>query len=167
MAAPASQALRPSLTVPGRGPPVSAVLVAVSLPALDNLSDAFFRLDCRAADAGCTAAEATASWHGKAHLACFVVAALATVAAPFVLSRRMQRVDGWQDLAGPTRAFGVLTILALILTGASTGTAFQGWTQRGAAVLVCLGIVALAWRVLRGLRRRQPTNSGGQAVTRL
>jgi len=160
-------ALGPSLrSADGKGT-LGAWLVALSLPGFDTLTDAFFRLDCRAADAGCTAAEATASWHGKAHLACFVVAALATVAAPFVLSRRMQRVDGWQDLAGPTRAFGVLTILALIVTGASTGTAFQGWTQRGAAVLVCLGIVALAWRVLRGLRRRQPTNSGGQAVTRL
>ena len=143
--------LRPSLRSADEKGTLGAWLVALSLPSFDNLTDAFFRLDCRASDAGCATADSTASWHGKVHLACFVVAALATVTAPFVLSRRMRKVDGWQDLAGPTRAFGILTILALLVTGASTGTAVQGWTQRGAAVLVSLGIVALAWRVLRGL----------------
>jgi Protein of unknown function (DUF998) len=123
--------------------------VALSLPGLDTISDAFFRLDCRAADAGCTMAEATASWHGKAHIACFVIAALATVAAPFVLAHRMRRVDGWQDLAVPTQIFGILTIVALAVTAACTGTAAQGLAQRGAIVLVALGIVALGWRVLK------------------
>jgi hypothetical protein len=42
-----------------------------------------------------------------------VIAALATVAAPFVLAHRMRRVDGWQDLAVPTRIFGALMIVAL------------------------------------------------------
>ena len=140
--------LRPSLRSAAGREPVGTWLVALSLPGFDTMSDAFFRLDCRAADTGCTMAEATASWHGKAHIACFVIAALATVAAPFVLAHRMRRVDGWQDLAVPTRIFGVLTIVALAVTGASTGTAAQGWTQRGAIVLVALGIGALAWRVL-------------------
>ena len=140
--------LRPSLRTTGGREPVGPWLVALSLPGLDTMSDAFFRLDCRAADTGCTMAEATASWHGKAHIACFVIAALATVAAPFVLAHRMRRVDGWQDVAVPTRIFGVLTIVALAVTAASTGTAAQGWTQRGSIVLVALGIGALAWRVL-------------------
>jgi hypothetical protein len=61
----------------------------------------------------------------------------------------MRRVDGWQDLATPTQMFGILTIVALAVTGATTGTAIQGWTQRGAAVLVTLGIAALASRVLK------------------
>ena len=68
-------ALRPEL---GLG----AWLVALSLAGLDDLSDAFFRLDCRAADNGCSIATATASWHGKVHLAAAVVAALATVRRP-------------------------------------------------------------------------------------
>jgi hypothetical protein len=144
--------LRPGLrSVHGREP-VGPWLVALSLPGFDTMSDAFFQLDCRAADAGCTMAEATASWHGKAHIACFVIAALATVAAPFVLAHRMRRVDGWQDLAVPTRIFGVLTIVALAVTAATTGTAAQGWTQRGAIVLVALGIGALARRVLMPAR---------------
>jgi hypothetical protein len=126
-----------------------AWLVAASLPAFDTMSDAFFRLDCRAADAGCTTAEATASWHGKAHLLCFGVAALATVVAPFVLSRAMRKVEGWHDLARPTWIFGIVLITALVVTGATTGTAVQGWTQRGAIVLVALGVSSLSWRVLR------------------
>ena len=142
-------ALRPSLrTADGRGA-LGAWLVALSLPGFDTISDAFFRLDCRAADAGCTTAEAAASWHGKAHFACFVVAALATVAAPFVLSHRMRAVDGWRDLARPTWIFGILVIMVLVATGASTGTAAQGWTQRGAIVVVTSGVALLAWRVLR------------------
>jgi hypothetical protein len=141
--------LRPSLRSVGGREPLGAWLVAVSLPGFDTMSDAFFRLDCRAADTGCAVADATASWHGKVHVACFAIAALATVAAPFVLSRRMRHVGGWQDLAVPTRIFGILTIVALAVTGVTTGTAIQGWTQRGAAVFVPLGIVALAWRALR------------------
>lgn len=142
-------ALRPSLrTADGRGA-LGAWLVALSLPGFDTMSDAFFRLDCRAADAGCTTADAASSWHGKAHLACFVVAALATVAAPFVLSRRMRSVDGWRDLARPTWIFGILVIVVLVVTGATTGTAAQGWTQRGAIVVVTSGVALLAWRVLR------------------
>ena len=124
-------------------------LVALSLPGFDTMSDAFFRLDCRAADAGCGTAEATASWHGKAHLICFPISAVATILAPFVLSRAMRKVDGWQDLAAPTRIFGILTIAALAVAGATSGTAAQGWAQRGAAVLVTLGVALLAWRVLR------------------
>ncbi|MFI5708232.1 DUF998 domain-containing protein [Kribbella sp. NPDC051620] len=141
--------LRPCLRSAGRSGVVGAWLVAASLPAFDTMSDAFFRLDCRAADAGCTAAQATASWHAKAHLLCFGAAALATVVAPFVLSRAMRRVDGWQDLAGPARTFGIVVIAALAVTGLSTGTALQGWTQRGAILLVACGISSLAWRVLR------------------
>jgi len=41
-------ALRPALERQGLKQPLSAWLVALSLPALDNLSDVFVRLDCRA-----------------------------------------------------------------------------------------------------------------------
>jgi hypothetical protein len=68
---------------------------------LDNLSDAFFRLDCRTADPGCTAA--ASSWHAKVHLAVGLISAVATIAAPFVLAARMRYVPGWRDLARPTR----------------------------------------------------------------
>ncbi|HYY77954.1 MAG TPA: hypothetical protein VFD04_02045 [Actinomycetes bacterium] len=69
--------------------------------------------------------------------------------APFALAARMRLLDGWRDLARPAGAFGVLTVVALAATGASQSTAAQGWTQRVAAVLVPLGVVALALRVRR------------------
>ncbi|MEU4197551.1 DUF998 domain-containing protein [Kribbella sp. NPDC026611] len=141
--------LRPVLRTADGRESVGAWLVALSLPAWDGLSDAFFRLDCRAADAGCTPAAAFGSWHAKIHVVSFVIAALATVLAPFLLSRRMRLIDGWQDLAGPTRIAGFITLALLAVNGLTTGTAVQGWTQRGAAVLVTLGIALLAWRVLR------------------
>jgi len=134
-------ALRPALAV-------GAWLVAVSLPALDNLGDVFFRLDCRAADAGCSASQATASWHGKMHIAVFLIAAIPTVIAPFVLSRRMAAVEGWRDLAGRTKAFGFVLIGGIILTVATTDTAVQGLTQRVVILLVCGAVAVLAARIL-------------------
>ncbi|WP_427894520.1 DUF998 domain-containing protein [Kribbella sp. GL6] len=147
--------LSPSLRSAGRAGVAGAWLVALSLPGLDTMSDAFFQLDCRAADAGCTPSDAFGSWHGKAHLISFVISALATVAAPFVLSRAMRRVAGWRELAGPTRAFGILTILLLAATGATTGTTVQGLTQRVAAVVITAAVAFLGWRVLR-LTSRSP-----------
>jgi hypothetical protein len=148
-------ALRPSLTVPGRGMAVSALLVAVSLPALDGVSDAFFRLDCRAADAGCSPSVAASSWHGTIHVVAFVVAAIPTLIAPFALSHRMRAVEGWSDLARPARAFGVTLLVAFVATAASQGSSAQGWTQRVAATLAAVGVAALAVRVLR-LTRPSP-----------
>jgi hypothetical protein len=142
-------ALRLALTVPGRRPPVGAWLVALSLPGLDNLGDVFFRLDCRAADAGCSTSRAIASWHAKAHLIVFVIAALATVVAPFALAHRMRLVEGWRDLARPAWGFGVLTVVGLVVNGALQDTVGQGWAQRVLAVFVVLGVVALALRVRR------------------
>jgi hypothetical protein len=142
-------ALRPSLTIAGRRPPIGAWLVALSLPALDNLGDVFFRLDCRAADAGCSTADAMSSWHAKAHLLVFAIAALATLVAPFALAHRMRLVDGWRDLTRPAIVFGILIVAALVASAALQGTGFQGWSQRVAAVLVPLGIVALALRSRR------------------
>jgi hypothetical protein len=140
--------LRPALDVPGRRTAVSAVLVALSLVSLDNLSDAFFRLDCRAADAGCTPSVAASSWHGTVHVVVFGVAAIPTLVAPFALSRRMREVEGWADLARRSRLFGAVLLVAFVATAASQGSGLQGWTQRIAATLAAIGVVALAVRVL-------------------
>ena len=149
-------ALRPSLSIPGRGVAVSAVLVGVSLLSLDNLSDAFFRLDCRAADAGCTPSVSASSWHGKIHIIAFLIAAIPTLIAPFALSRRMREIQGWSDLARPARNFGVALIVVFVATAASQGSSAQGWTQRAAATLAACGLAALAVRVLRLARAGAP-----------
>jgi hypothetical protein len=142
-------ALRPSLDIDGRPSPVGAWLVALSLPGLDNVGDVFFRLDCRAADAGCSSSDAMSSWHGTAHVVVFALAAVATLAAPFALAARMRLVDGWRDLARPTTRFGFVAIAALAVTAATVGTPVQGLTQRIAATIVPLGVAALAVRVRR------------------
>jgi hypothetical protein len=83
----------------------------------------------------------------------FVIAALATIPASFALSRAMRRAEGWEDLARPTRIYGIVVVAVLVATGASSGTALQGWSQRAAIVVVIAGVAALAWRVIRLDRR--------------
>ncbi|WP_328998855.1 DUF998 domain-containing protein [Kribbella sp. NBC_00709] len=141
--------LRPALRTADGRESVGAWLVAFSLAGWDNLSDAFFRLDCREADLGCVSTASFESWHGKVHIASYVIAGVATVIAPFLLSRRMRTIDGWRDLAGPTRIAGFVFLAALALTAFTGGTAVQGWVQRSALFLVSLCVVPLAVRVLR------------------
>lgn len=145
-------ALRPALAMPGRGTALGAWLVAASLMGLDNLSDAFFRLDCRAADRGCTTAAAVSSWHGTIHAVVGAIAAIATIAAPFVLARRMRRADGWRDLARPTFLFGLLFLAVLMSYAALERKMGGGYLQRIAIVLLSVGVATLALRV-RALAR--------------
>jgi hypothetical protein len=140
-------ALRPALAVPGRGTALGAWLLAASLMGLDNLSDAFFRLDCRAADQGCTTAAAAGSWHGRIHLVVGAIAGVVTIAAPFVLAARMRLADGWRDLARPTILFGVLFLAVLVSYVAREGKTGGGYLQRVAIVLLSIGVATLALRV--------------------
>jgi len=131
-------ALGPALTA--RGP----WLLALSLAGLDNVTDVFFRLSCRAADAGCTDWDAARTWTGKVHVMAGALTALATIAAPFVLARRMEVVDGWRRRAGPTRAVGYVI---LVLSGTYVVLHESGWeglVQRLVVVVAAAGVVALA-----------------------
>ena len=145
-------ALLPALAVPGRGPALGAWLLAASLIGLDTLSDAFFRLDCRAADPGCTAAAAASSWHGRVHLGVALVSGIATIALPFALAPRMRRADGWHDLARPTVLAGSLLVAILAVYVAFEGRTGGGYLQRAAILVFSAGVVALAVRV-RALAR--------------
>jgi hypothetical membrane protein len=141
-------ALRPALAVAGHRAALSAWLVGLSAAGLDDLSDAFFRLDCRAADLGCTEAVATASWHGTIHGHVGTITFAILVLAPFALARRMQFVPGWRSLARPTLGYGLVllaAVIAYVLLSISSG---GGWAQRAVALLGSLGVVVLALRVL-------------------
>jgi hypothetical membrane protein len=140
-------ALRPALAVPGRGTAIGAWLLAASLIGLDNLSDAFFRLDCRAADQGCSAAAAASSWHGRVHLAVGLLSGIAAIAAPFVLAARMRHADGWRDLARPTILAGSLLVAVLAAYVVVEGKPGGGYLQRAAIVVFSVGVVTLALRV--------------------
>jgi hypothetical protein len=72
-----------------------------------------------------------------------------TIAAPFVLARRMRLVAGWQDLSGPAIAVGVLQIPLPILYGVFYGSSFTGYLNRAPLVVGSAGLVALALRVQR------------------
>jgi hypothetical protein len=140
-------ALRPTLAVAARGSAIGAWLLALSLMGLDNLSDVFFRLDCRAADAGCTSEVSTASGHATIHVAVAIVSAAATVAAPFVLAHRMRRSVPWRDLALLTVAFGLVMVALLVAYAALERRTGGGYLQRAAIIWLSIGVVALALRV--------------------
>ena len=152
-------ALRPSLRVPGHRDATSAWLAAASLMGLDNLGDAFFRLDCRTADVGCTSAAQAASWHGTMHIVVAFVAVLATVAMPFALARRMRLVEGWPDLAPRAVAFGIAFFVLLVLYVLQEGKLYAGYTQRAMTVVLAIGMIAVARRV-RLLATEPPVNVG-------
>jgi Protein of unknown function (DUF998) len=140
-------ALRPALGVAARGSAIGAWLLALSLMGLDNLSDVFFRLDCRAADAGCTMEVATSSGHATIHVAVAIVSAAATITAPFFLAHRMRRTAHWRDLARPAVAFGLVMAALLVAYAALERRTGGGYLQRAAIVWLSLGVVALAMRV--------------------
>jgi hypothetical membrane protein len=114
------------------------VLLALSVPSLDNMGDFFFRLDCRAADPGCTTSEALSSWHGTMHVVVFLVALIPTLIVPFVLARR--------GVAG-AKAFGFVANALFVLSGVTQGTAIMGLTQRISAVVITGAIAVLAVRL--------------------
>jgi hypothetical membrane protein len=145
--------LRPALRIPGRRDALGAWLLAASLMGLDNLSDAFFRLNCRAADPGCTSAVAMGSWHGSVHVVVGVIAALATVGALFTLPPRMRRIDAWRDLARPMFATAWVFTVLLFAYVAREGRAGGGLLQRLLIVILSVVVIVLALRVRRLARR--------------
>ena len=137
-------------------------LAAGSLMGLDNLGDAFFRLDCRTADVGCTSAAQSASWHGTMHIVVAIVAVVATVVMPFALARRMRLVEGWRDLAPRAIAFGIVFFVLLVLYVAQEGRLYSGYTQRAMTIVLAIGMIAVARRV-RLLATESPVNVGALA----
>ena len=127
----------------------AGALLALSLPSLDNLTDPLFRLNCRAADAGCTMSRATSSWHGTMHLVMFGIAAIPTLVVPFVLARRMRATSGWRDWAARTKTFGFVSIALFVAGAATQNTGVQGLLQRILATFVTAGVAVLALRVAR------------------
>ena len=73
----------------------------------------------------------------------------------------MRGTERWHDLARPTRIFGVVVALSAIASVALTDTPVQGLAQRIVAVIVPLGVVALAVRVLQ-LAVPAPSSRSGE-----
>ena len=139
-------ALRPMLAAAGRAGVTGPWLAALS--AVQDLSDAVFRPDCRAAD-GCGQAQATASWHGQMHAIVGLVCAVLFCATPFILARRMRRLSAWRDLATPSLLLGLLLIVGIVGVGAPQTAGVHGLIQRGMALLGVLWDVVLIRRIYR------------------
>jgi hypothetical protein len=140
---------------------LGASLVTGSLMGIDNVSDALFRLPCQAAQAGCTFSVVAGAWMGKIHLIVALVSTVLSVSAPFALASEMSALPAWRDLARPTRIGGaalVILILAQLLLKLVGGYG-AGYVQRGAALLMSVGIITLASRAIF-----PPSSETGQSV---
>lgn len=147
-------AFAPSLEENGRGGALGGWLVALTLSGLDNLSDAFFRLDCRPGDPGCSPAMSIASWHARLHLGVALVTMFVTALTPFVLAWRFRSLAGWRDLARPAFGFGVLFGSGLAGYALLRGGGGAGVAQRAFFLLNSAGVTTLAVRVEKLARNR-------------
>ena len=126
-------------------------LLALSLMGLDNVSDAFFRLDCGRDVRGCTESLRTASWHAQLHEVIGLVSALATVAAFALLARRFRELPGWQDLAAPAHLFAAAFAAGLLAYAALAEHAGGGLAQRLLVLMLLTAFGVLAARSHRSL----------------
>ena len=124
-------------------------LLALSGVAIDDLSDAFFRLDCQGSQPGCTEATSMASWHGQIHAVVGTVSFVLMVIAPFFLARSMRKLPSWQSLARPTKYFGAGLGVLLVGYLALTGQDGQGTFERIIAVTASAGVCLLAVKAMR------------------
>lgn len=138
-----------------RGATLAGVLIAASALGAGNVSDALFRLDCRAAD-GCSQPESTASWHGQIHGAVGLLTILVLAVAPFVVARVLRRNAAWADLARPSLAFGVVLLLSLVVGVGLTDRPGAGLAQR------MLALAAATWVALLGLRAARLAVASGR-----
>jgi hypothetical protein len=135
--------LRPALAGAGRAGRTGVWLAALS--AIQGISDAVFRSDCRAAD-GCTQAQTAVSWHGQLHAAIGFASIIVLVLTPFVLARRFRRLPEWRDLAAPSVVVGAVLVAGLFAVAAPQTAAVHGLIQRAMALL------GGAWGALLAIR---------------
>lgn len=128
-----------------RGRGLSTALLA--LWGLGNLSDVFFRLDCRAAD-GCSPEQAVVSWQATVHSVSGLLL-LAFAVAPYVVARCLRRSPDWRSLARSTVIFGIAIDVALVATLALSESGGGGYAQRALALLLASWFALLAGRLLR------------------
>jgi hypothetical membrane protein len=144
--------LLPALRSAGRAGVAAGVFSAGS--AVQDLSDAAFRLDCRAAD-GCTSAETTASWHGQLHAAFGLVCILLLIGAMFMAARAFKRLPAWSRWVVPTRLLGCLVVAGLLGMTLPATAPVHGLLQRGVALVAAVWGAGVAYHVLTLTRRTE------------
>jgi hypothetical protein len=128
----------------------SVGVIALAVMGLGQFFDGWFRLDCRAIDAGCTGGGT--GWQVAAHEIESLVTVLGLLVSVFALARAFKKAERWRDLRTPTLIAGFATIAVFI------GLLFVGG---GLAVRLGLG-VWFAWVGLLSYRLLRIANEQDQ-----
>jgi hypothetical protein len=142
--------LRPALMITATAGRSGPWLLVLSALGLDNLSDAFFRLDCRTVD-GCTGI----SWHAQLHNIVGTVTIVVLVIAPFIIARRLRQAPEWTNLAAPSIVVGGLLVTMWAATLLTHNIGFEGLFQRALLFIAAAWVAALALRLSTSGQRRR------------
>lgn len=142
----ATLGLRPALSDAGRHGRLGPWLIAFFALGLDNISDVFFRLDCRAADS-CVGDQANTSWHAAVHEIVGFTTILVLVVATFVMAHRLRNAPKWADLALPSRIAGILLAVGLVALLVPQTAGVQGLIQRAMTCIAAGWVAALGFRL--------------------
>lgn len=96
--------------IPGRAGKVG--VVALGVMGVGQFFDGWFRLDCRAIDAGCH--NGGSSWHVVAHSIESTFTVLGLLVSVFALARAFGRSERWRELRVPTLVAAVVTTVLLV-----------------------------------------------------
>lgn len=125
-------------------------VAALAVMGIGQFFDGWFRLECRAIDAGCS--EGGTGWQVAAHEIESLFTVLGLLVSVFALARAFKKAERWRDLRTPTLIAGFATVAIII-----------GLLSVGGALAVRLGLcgwftwVALvSYRLLRIARERDP-----------
>ncbi|AGL18541.1 hypothetical protein L083_5031 [Actinoplanes sp. N902-109] len=139
-------AVRPTLRPGGRGAPIGAILLALSLYGVGDALSPFEREACRLADPGCTAQDQTANLGGQLDSALSTIGIFLFIAAAFTLAATMKRIPSWHRWARPTRWTAIGFILLLIAFVIAQPADLGGLLERLLAAYGAAAIALLAWR---------------------
>lgn len=134
-------------------------LLALSVFGLGDLLTFTERLDCRMADAGCTAAKQTSNLGGTLDGTLTTLGFFLLVIGGFLLAAAMKRAPGWQSLVRTTRWFMVTIIVLFFADAVAQHNGLGGLLERLAALAGAAWIAFLA----AGVSRR---SRAANAVTR-
>lgn len=127
--------------LPGRAGKVGVIALAVM--GVGQFFDGWFRLDCRAIDAGCE--NGGTSWHVIAHSVESIFTVLGLLVSVFVLARAFKQSERWRDLRIPT------LIVAFATTAIVIGLQFAapGLAVRLGVTLWFAWLAVVSYRLLK------------------
>ena len=134
-------------------------VIALAVMGIGQFFDGWFRLDCRAIDAGCSAGGT--GWPVVAHEIESLFTVLGLLVSVFALARAFKKAEGWRDLRMPSLIAGFATIVVFV------GVLFVGG---GLAVRLALAVwfawVALvSYRLLRIAREHDQVGADAPAAS--